>query len=172
LNEKKQHGAIPGHPDRYDMVKAGIYMERRGFDWDEWPIVARLCDSEFQIRQYILAFAKECLDAWEGLVPSRGITCHDFAAIAANNVYKKALDEMWDPSQEHINKLFEPPVPRTKEQAEEKCRAYQERHRPCRVTAKLKEALEQEAAAVYHEPYTTPSGCVIIPFGTAGKAVP
>lgn len=175
MSESKRHGPLPGCPSRHDMVQAAIFMERRGFDWNEWPVVARLCDSDLQIRHYILAFAKECLDAWEGLAPSRGRFSYEIAAIAASNAYVNAYKELQNSPKEYVSNLMEPPAPWTEQEQEAYWMAYQQRHpHRCRITSKLKEVLEQETAAVYCEPHTTPSGCVIIPFKAAdmaGKAV-
>lgn len=176
MSKSKRHGPLPGCPSRQDMISASVFMEQRGFTYREWSIMASLCDSDVEIRQYILAFAKECLDAWNGLAPSRGRFSYEIAAIAASNAYANARKEMRNYPKEYIGKLMEPPVPWSKEQTEEKMEAYFKNHpRRWRMTANLHDALELEAAAIYCEPYTTPSGCVIIPFKaaeTVGKVVP
>lgn len=156
---------LPSNPDRYMMIKAAILMERSGFNFNEWTIMARLCDSAYPIRQYILSFAEECLEAFEGLAPTRAHYAYEIAAIAANNVYKKAIAEMPRFSGERIARLMEPPAPWTQEEAARHRAEYYKRHPDSyRVTARLKETLKQEAAAVYHERYKTPTGCTIIPF--------
>lgn len=175
MSESKRHGPLPGCPSRKDMISAPIFMERRGFTYGEWVIMVSLCDSDVEIRQYILAFAKEFLDAWNGLAPSRGHFSYEIAAIAASNAYANARQEMRNYPKEYISKLMEPPTPWSEEQTEENMEAYFKSHpHRWRMTAKLHKALEQEAAAIYCEPYTTSSGCVIIPFKAAdmaGKAV-
>ena len=156
MSESKRHGPLRGCPSRQDMISAAILMEQKGFRWDEWSTMVKLCDSDLQIRQYILSFAKDCLDMWEGLVPNKGHFDHEIAFIAAYHINKKILKEMAHYSDEQLHALLDPPDPWTEEQTEKKWRAYLERH-PYRrrVTTKLLEKLEQEAAAIYHEPYTT-----------------
>lgn len=175
MSKSKRHGPLPGCPSRQDMISASVFMEHRGFTYGEWSIMVSLCDSDVEIRRYILAFAKECLDAWNGLAPSRGRFSYEIAAIAASNAYANACKEMRNYPKEYIGKLMEPPAPWSEEQTEEKWKAYYKEHpHRWRMTAKLHEALEQEVAAIYCEPYTTSSGCVIIPFKAAdmaGKAV-
>lgn len=159
-----------GCPSRQEMVRAAIFMERRGFTNSEYSVVARLCDSDIAIRKYILIFAAECLDAFEGLVPHRGIFSHETALIAAFNVYKRARKEIGQKSEEYIDSLLQPPTPWTPEQKEEAWQLYSKRYPDCgKVTSTLLEALEQETAMVYQEPYTTKSGCTIIPFGPKMK---
>lgn len=97
-----------------------------------------LCDSDVEIRRYILAFAKECLDAWNGLAPSRGRFSYEIAAIAASNAYANARKEMRNYPEEYISKLMEPPAPWSKEQTEEEWKAYYKEHpHRWRMTAKF-----------------------------------
>lgn len=157
-----------GCPSRQNMVKAAILMERRGFTCKEWSVMARLCDSSAAIRGYILSFADECLNAFDGTIPHRGHRNCEIALIAAFNVYEKTQREIGRVSAGYIDSLLEPPEPWTQEQEEMAWEIYQANHPDnYRVSAKLSEVLEQEAAAIYREPYTSPAGCVVIPFGAA-----
>lgn len=158
--------AIPkadyGRPDRTMMVRAAIYMERRRFSYYEWSIIARLCDSSAAIRDHILPYVKEALDMWDGLVPSQGHAADEIALIAAYHAYHKAKVSIG--RKDRISSLLLPP-PDWDDETRRKAEAdYCERHPfSSRVTAKLKEALDREACEVYGEPYTTASGCQIIP---------
>lgn len=158
--------AIPkadyGRPDRTMMVRAAIYMERRLFSYEEWSIVARLCDSSAAIRNHILPYVKDALDMWDGLVPAQGHTADEIALIAAYHAYHKAGVSIG--RKDRINSLLLPP-PDWDDEAKRKAQAaYYDRGPGLgRVTAKLKEALDRETCEVYGEPYTTASGCQIIP---------
>lgn len=133
--------------------------------------MARLCDSSPAIRKYILSFADECLNAFEGTIPHRGHRNCEIALIAAFNTYEKARKEIGRVPSRYIDSLLEPPEPWAPEQEEMARAAYRENHPDThRVSAKLKETLEQEAATIYGEPYTSPAGCVVIPFGAAKSA--
>lgn len=160
-----------GCPSRQVMVKAAIFMERRGFTFSEWTIIWRLCDSSAAIRGYILGFAAECLDAFEGQIPHRGHHNYDIALIAAHHIFIKAIKDMGRVSHEYIDALLEPPEPWTPAQEEKAQQLFREYHpNNVKVTKTLKESLEQEAAAIYGEQYTSPDGCVIIPFKAAENA--
>lgn len=155
----------PNYPSRKDMVRAAIYMERRGFDWEEWRIVARLCDSGKGIRHYILDYVRDMLDMWDGLKPSKGMFSSEFAYIAAFHALQAVGKEMRHYPKERIQALLETPAPWTDNEKEQAKKAFYKEHpENCRVTAKMKAVLERETAAVYHEPYITESGCTIIPF--------
>lgn len=159
-----------GCPSRQEMVKAAIFMERRGFTFSEWAVVWRLCDSSPAIRGYILSFAAECLDVFEGQIPHRGHRNCEIALIAAFNAYKKARKEIGQVPDGYIDSLLEPPEPWTSEQKEMALQLFRECHPDnVGVTATLLEALEQEAAMIYEKPYTTKSGCTLIPFGPKMK---
>ncbi len=155
-----------GSPSRQDMVRAAIYMERRGFTWGEWAIVARLCDSSVAIRSYILGYVKDALDMWDGLKPHRGSFSYEIALIAAFHAYDSARKKCGPDAR--IRGLTEQPEPWTEDQYtaawEKYCQAAPDRIRYARVTASLKETLEREACILYGEPYSVASGCTIIPF--------
>lgn len=101
-----------------------------------------------------------------GLVPCKASVCHEVAMIAAKHVMKMAFNQAGHISEQRFKELQEPPAPWTKEQKDQALMRYRQHHPDdVRLTAKLKESLKREAAVIYHEPYTTPSGCTIIPFG-------
>lgn len=155
-----------GRPSRHDMVRAAIYMERSGFTWAEWAVVARLCDSSVAIRSYILGYVKDALDMWDGLKPHRGSFSYEIALIAAFHAYDIARKKCGPDAR--IRELIEQPEPWTEEQYtaawEKYCQATPDRMQHTRVTASLKETLERETYILYGEPYSVASGCTVIPF--------
>lgn len=156
----------PNYPGREDMVRAAIYMERRGFSWEERDIMLRLCDSSKAIRRYILDYVQDMLDMWDGLKPSKGRFSDEIAYIAAVHAYMTTKNEMRHYSKERLLALLDEPAAWNEKEKEKARKAYQKKHPDnVRVTTKLKEALERETATVYHEPYTTESECTSIMFG-------
>lgn len=162
--------ALPGRPTRHEMVRAAILMEQSGFDWNEWATMDKICKSSKSIRDYILSYAKDVIDMFEGLEPTKGRFSYEIAFIAASHAQKSAYKQMGSVPKERITALLEPPAPWTDEEYEKAWKAYCQRHPGTpKITAKLKEALERETHIVRNEPYTTSEGCKIIPIFAGGK---
>lgn len=151
----------PGYPDRYTMVRAAIYMERQMFSYCEWPIVARLCDSDVAIRSYILDYVEDILNMWYGLKPTAGSFAYEIALTAAYNAYQSAKRHIQD--DDRVKELIKPMTPFTQEEYDKAKEKYYSTHPNSRVTARLIASLERESAFFEHKTYFTKSGCKIIP---------
>lgn len=161
--------ALSGCPSRHEMVRAAIYMEKRGFDWNEWNIVSRLCGSSKAIRKYILAYIKDALDMWDGLEPTVGSNNCEIAYIAAFHSFCATRKEVY--SEQRADALARSkPEPWSKARYEVAWEDYIKRtEQNVKVTTALKESLEHETYEFYSEPYTSTSGCSIVPFPLARR---
>ena len=165
----KASHALPGCPSRHEMVRAAIYMEHRGFDWKEWNTISRLCGSSKAIRQYILAYVKDALDMWDGLVPTRGSNSHEIAYIAAFHSFCTTRKEIH--SEQRADALARmKPESWSKARYEVAWEDYIKRtEQNVKVTTALKESLEHETCEFYNEPYASTSSCSIVPFPAARR---
>ena len=115
-------------PTRHEMVRIAISMEERGFDWREWGIMNRLGDAGRPIRDYILSYAEDVLDMWEGRAPSRGHNASEIVFIAANNVGRELYKELNYPSRNRMDELLAPPTPWAAEEKAAALNTWRERH--------------------------------------------
>lgn len=150
-------------PTRHEMVRVAVSMEERGFDWQEWDVMNRLGDAGRPIRDYILNYAEDVLDMWEGRKPSRGHNASEIVLIASCSALRNACKKLDCPSKERMDELLAPPTPWTPEESATAFEAWCERRSKLpRVSPKLKEALEKEYSIV-HKPTTSGN---IISFST------
>ena len=150
-------------PTRHEMVRIAISMEERGFDWREWGIMNRLGDAGRPIRDYILSYAEDVLDRWEGRAPSRGHNASEIVFIAANNVGRELYKELNYPSRNRMDELLAPPTPWAAEEKAAALNTWRERHSKLpRMSPKLRESLEKEYSIIHRD---TANGN-IIPFSS------
>ena len=138
---------IYGRPDRYAAIDIAYLIEKRGFTWDELNVLRMLADSSKAIREYIIDYAKDTLDMWEGLKPHAGHDAGEIAFIAAHHAEELARSRISDANTHKLASLLVAPDPWDDEQKKEALCDYYNRKRsrtPGKLVKQL-EAMENEA---------------------------
>ncbi len=108
--ERKQTG-IYGRPDRYNAVDIAYLIEKRGYTWEELRVLRMLADASSAIREYIIEYAKDALESWEGLKPHTGHCAPDIAYVAAHHAEEYAISKMGGVDPRKLAALLNDPEP-------------------------------------------------------------
>ena len=138
---------IYGRPDRYAAIDIAYLIEKRGFTWDELKVCRMLADSSKAIREFIIGYAKDTLDMWEGLKPCAGHDAYEIAFIAAHNAEEYAKSKISGANTHKLASLLVAPDPWDDEQKAKAFDDYYDRTKsrtPGKLVKQL-EAMEDEA---------------------------
>ena len=69
--------------DRYDAIQLPLAVEKRRYRREEYITLLRIAQSSAAVREYIFEYAKDLLDAWDGLKPHKGAYAYEHAFVAS-----------------------------------------------------------------------------------------
>ncbi len=160
--------------DRYDAIQLPLAVEKRRLRREEYITLLRIAQSSAAVREYILEYAKDLLDSWDGLKPHKGAYAYEHAFVAASHAQEYAYSKMnsYERADERIKDLLSDPEEWSAERKRQAETDYFARFKRYNTPKKLVETLEtaeyEEAAELIQRLKKNERG-VLVDFDTLRK---